>query len=627
MLSAETGAAPMVLNVDDNDSARTSLSIILRHHGLNVIEAGTGRDALRLARDRPDLVVLDVILPDLDGYEVCRRLKADPATAHTPVVMISGKAVGPTDRAHALEDGAVVHLTKPVDPAVLVAQLNALLRLRRAERMHRRAAAVLEATTDGFVVLDRDWRYAYLNPRAEEAFGRRRDQLLGRNVWEVFPEGVGSAFEREYRRAMDDRVAVEVEDFCRPLGRWVEARAFPAEDGLAVLFRDVTARRRLEDQYRQAQKMEAVGVLAGGVAHDFNNLLTVISGYADLAAEVLPLKHPAREAVGEIRRAGDRAAGLTRQLLAFGRKAVVAPRVIDLNGLVLDVERMLRRLIGEDIDLAVRLQPAVGAVRADPGHLEQVILNLAVNARDAMPTGGKLTVETRDVTLDDEYARGKVGVTPGRYVLLSVSDTGAGIPPDVQPHIFEPFFTTKGPGKGTGLGLATVHGIVTQAGGHVAVYSEPGTGTAFKVYLPRAVDPAAPRPMSVLLDPARGTETVLLVEDDESVRRLAATVLGQAGFTVLEAGDGAEAVRVAEGHDGPVHLLVTDVVMPGMGGRELAGQLAGSRPGVKVLYLSGYTDDAVVRHGVLEDHVRFLQKPFTPATLTRAVREALDGGG
>jgi len=254
-----------------------------------------------------------------------------------------------------------------------------------------------------------------------------------------------------------------------------------------------------------------------------------------------------------------------------------------------------------------------------------VILNLAVNARDAMPTGGKLTVETRDVTLDDEYARGKVGVTPGRYVLLSVSDTGAGIPPDVQPHIFEPFFTTKGPGKGTGLGLATVHGIVTQAGGHVAVYSEPGTGTAFKVYLPRAVDPAAPRPMSVLLDPARGTETVLLVEDDESVRRLAATVLGQAGFTVLEAGDGAEAVRVAEGHDGPVHLLVTDVVMPGMGGRELAGRVAAARPGVRVLFLSGYTDDAVVRHGVLEEHVRFLQKPFTPAALTRAVRKALDG--
>ncbi|MDB5306593.1 MAG: domain S-box protein [Gemmataceae bacterium] len=743
-------ARPTVLNVDDDETARTSLTWILQHEGFRVREASTGRDALRLAADRPDLVVLDVVLPDQSGYEVCRRLKADPVTAHTPVLMLSGLAVGSGDRVAGLEGGADAYLTKPADPDVLVAQLRALLRVRRAEEAGRRAVAVLETATDCLVVLAPDWRYVYANPSAERALRHPRDELLGKTIWEVFPEANDSASGRAFRRAVGERVPVEVEDYYPSLGAWFDVRASPTEDGLALCFRDVTARRRaeeeirlrdramravsqgilitdparfdnpvvyanpgferltgytaaevigrncrflqgkdtdpeavallrraidggraceveilnfrkdgspfwnqlsvtpvqdgegrvthfvgiladvtarrrLEDQLRQAQKMEAVGQLAGGVAHDFNNLLTVITGYADIAADSLPPDHPARDLVAEMRRAGERAAGLTRQLLAFSRRAILSPRVLDPNALVRDVERMLRRLIGEDVDLAVRLQPGVGRVRVDPGHLEQVLLNLAVNARDAMPTGGQLTIETRDVDLDEEDAGAHTGVRPGRYVLFAVGDTGAGIPPDVLPHIFEPFFTTKGPGKGTGLGRATAHGIVQQADGHLGVYSEVGVGTTFKVYLPRTEDRAAPGVgQSGVRALARGTETVLLAEDEEGVRALARFVLRQAGYEVLEAADGVAAGRVAAAYPGPIHVLVTDVVMPGLGGRDLAAQLVASRPGLKVLYLSGYTDDAVVRHGVLEDHVHFLQKPFSPAVLTGKVREVLD---
>jgi two-component system cell cycle sensor histidine kinase/response regulator CckA len=387
----------------------------------------------------------------------------------------------------------------------------------------------------------------------------------------------------------------------------------------------VTDRRRLEEQLHQASKMEAVGQLAGGVAHDFNNLLTVITGYGALVADALPPGDPVRELVGEMVRAGERAAGLTRQLLAFSRKQVLSPRVVDLNAVVADTERMLRRLIGADVDLAARLQPNLGRVRADPGQVEQVVMNLAVNARDAMPRGGKLTVETRDVELGEDYCRTHPEARPGPHVLLAVSDTGCGMTEEVRLRIFEPFFTTKGPGKGAGLGLATVFGIVKQSGGSVEVYSEVGVGTTFKVYLPRADAPAAADATGpVQAAVTRGTETLLVAEDEPAVRALTCHVLRSAGYTVLEAETGEEAVRVADRHAGPVHLLVTDVVMPGGGGRELAETLAERHPGARVLFLSGYTADAVVRHGILGERADFLQKPFTPAALARKVREVLD---
>ena len=388
---------------------------------------------------------------------------------------------------------------------------------------------------------------------------------------------------------------------------------------------DITERKRLEAQLRQAQKMEAVGRLAGGIAHDFNNLIQVITGCGEVVLGDLPALHPCRDLVREMKNAGDRAAALTRQLLAFSRQQILAPRLLDLGAVAQDTSRLLRRLIGEDVELVTAAEPGLGLVRADPNQVEQVLLNLAVNARDAMPQGGKLTIETCNVELDEGYARANPDARPGPHVLLAVSDTGQGMDEATRSRVFEPFFTTKGE-RGTGLGLATVYGIVRQSDGHVTVYSEVGRGTTFKVYLPRVLDGVPTAPAEVVrAAPPRGSETVLLVEDEDGVRALAGYVLRDCGYEVLEARNGAEALRVAGGHTGQIELVVTDVVMPQMGGREVAERVAALHPEARVLFLSGYTDDAIVRHGILEEEVAFLQKPFTTAALARKVREVLDG--
>jgi PAS domain S-box-containing protein len=388
---------------------------------------------------------------------------------------------------------------------------------------------------------------------------------------------------------------------------------------------DITDRAQLENQFRQAQRMEAVGRLAGGVAHDFNNLLTVINSYSEFLLEDLDAEDHRRHDVEEIRKAGVSAAALTRQLLAFSRQQVLQPQILDPSDVLAKAESLLKRMIGEDVEVVMALAPQLGTVRADPGQVEQVIMNLAVNARDAMPEGGRLTIETANVEMDEAYLRNHAVGSPGRYVMLAVTDTGVGMDETTQAHIFEPFFTTKETGKGTGLGLATVYGVVKQSGGFIWVYSEPGHGTTFKIYLPRVDEPAQSLTgPDVTTKSLRGVETVLLVEDAVAVRAVARHTLERQGYTVLEASNGAAALRLAAEHPGTIQLVVTDVVMPGMNGRQFAEQLAAARPSLKVLYTSGYTDDAVVRHGVLESGVQFLQKPFTPDALARKVREVLD---
>ncbi len=389
---------------------------------------------------------------------------------------------------------------------------------------------------------------------------------------------------------------------------------------------DITERERLTDQLRQSQKMQAIGELAGGVAHDFNNLLMVVKGHSQLLLDRLPDSSPLRPGAQQIEKAADRAASLTRQLLAFSRKQVLQPRVLDMNEVVNGMIRMFSRVIGENIDMAFLPAANLSRVKADPGQIEQVLLNLVVNARDAMPTGGRLTIETSNVELDRSYAAAHTSVEPGHYVMLSVTDTGCGMSEETQSRIFEPFFTTKGPGKGTGLGLATVYGVVKQSGGYIYVYSEIDRGTTFKIYLPQVIaelDKLAGE--AVAPGQARGSETILFVEDEQSVRELVQQYLSATGYTVLEAPDGARALKIAEGHAEPIHLLITDVVMPHLSGPDLATQLAASRPGLKVLFISGYTDDTVFRHGVLEGGVAFLQKPFNLKALAAKIREMLDG--
>ena len=486
---------------------------------------------------------------------------------------------------------------------------------------------VLDEMREGLQVIDRNWRYMYLN-RAAANHGRvRREELLGRTMFECYPGIEGTDVFALLQRCMVERVTTAMtNDFKFADGRvqTFELRVAPCECGIMVLSIDVTENRKLEAQYRHAQKMEAIGRLAGSVAHDFNNSLSVILSYASMIASDLKPIDPIRDDVLAIKEAGERAAELTRQLLTFSRQQALKLRVLSLNEIVASAERMLQRLLGEDIDLVIDLDPGASKVYVDAGQLDQVILNVVINARDAMPEGGKLTIETKDVTLDESYTSRHFGVTPGPHVMLAISDTGSGMSEDVQTRIFEPFFTTKAPGKGTGLGLATVFGIVQQCGGSIWVYSEPGNGTTFKIYFPRAQ--RATKPESIMPAPMslEGTETILLVEDQDDVRGAAQQILRRYGYHVLEARNADEALLCCERHSATIHLLLTDVVMPHMNGRELAERLAQLRPEMKVLFMSGYTDNAIVHHGVLDSGMAYLQKPLEPEKLGRRVREVLD---
>ncbi|MDI6752990.1 MAG: PAS domain S-box protein [Thermodesulfobacteriota bacterium] len=540
----------------------------------------------------------------------------------------------------------------------LIEELAALRRrvkeLEESARKHQQAEEALEESKErfrqiydeapiGFHELNSTGNIVQVNRTELEILGYRAEEMLGQPVWKFVVEeeitrkvlmakiagdvSFHETFERTYRRKDGTTLPVLGKDrVIRDKGGQIL--------GIRSTFEDITERRqseealsKSEEQLRQWQKVEAIGKLAGGVAHDFNNLLMTIKGYSEILLGKFDPGDPRHEEVEEILMAAERATSLTRQLLAFGRRQVLHPQVLDLNGIVTNMNKMLRRLIGEDIQLLTILDQELWSVKVDPGQIEQVIMNLAVNARDAMPRGGKLTIETTNVVLDKNYAKQYVSVKPGPYVMMAVSDNGCGMDKEIQSHLFEPFFTTKEKGKGTGLGLSTVYGIVKQSGGNIWVYSEPGQGTSFKIYLPKAAEAGKEkyRPIeSPRILARQGTETILLVEDEKAVRTMIRKTLQSNGYTVLEAHHGQEALHICDQYSGPIHLMVTDVVMPQMSGKELAEKLTPKRPEMKILYMSGYPDNSIVQHGVLEPGTEFLQKPFTFNTLEAKVRKILD---
>ncbi len=592
------------------------------------------------AVDSPSVNSFDFVHPD-DRARIA-ELRAKIRDQPNASVTIEFRAVLPDGSIRWLESVGTNLLHEPAIGAFVANFRDVTERKQAVEALRlseARFARLADSGIIGIVLADVNGKVLEANDAYLQMIGYSREELLAgkvnwsqmtppewqagdeRAVAQLKSEGVASPWEKEMFRKDGSRVPVllgvamldypNVVTFCADLTERKRAEA---------------ALRRSEEQLRQSQKMEAVGRLAGGVAHDFNNVLSVILSYTALLIEDTRGGDPMRDDLAEIKKAAERAANLTRQLLLFSRQQIFEPKVLDLNDLLIQMDKMLHRLVGEDVDLFLSPARSLGRVKIDPGHVEQVVMNLVVNARDAMSTGGKLTIETENVVLDEEYARQHVGVKPGAYVMLAVNDTGAGMDKATQTRIFEPFFTTKGVGKGTGLGLSTVFGIVQQNHGSIWVYSEPGKGSTFKVYLPRVDEEVDAVKGRAFLTVMRGSETILLVEDEEQVRAVARGILRRNGYQVIEAANPGEALLLCESYQGLIHLLLTDVVMPHMSGPELAKRLSAVRPDMRVLCMSGYTDDSVVRHGVLESHMAFIQKPFTPESLTTKVREVLDRG-
>jgi PAS domain S-box-containing protein len=539
--------------------------------------------------------------------------------------------------------GAVVEMRQRDEIGELAATFNRMTsavaereeRLRESEERFR---TMTESAVDAVVTADANGNIVSWNRGARAAFGYAPEEVLGTPLTRLVPEHLRDVDAEGRERIAPTDVTPALERPVELHGVRKDRRAFPIELSLArwetrrgsfltVIIRDITERRQLEEQFRQAQKMESIGRLAGGLAHDFNNLLTVIGGHAELLRGRLQPEDPLHRRIGHIQEAAAHAADLTKQLLAFSRKQVLAPQILDLNAVVVEIEPMLRRLIGEDIDLVTAPARGLSSIKADPAQIKQILLNLAVNARDAMPQGGKLTIETENVEVDQHYARLHPDVTPGTYVMLAVTDTGIGMDEETRSRIFEPFFTTKAAGLGTGLGLATVYGIVKQSNGAISVYSEPGLGTAFKVYLPRVLETVDSVATTAPAGCRGGSETILLVEDNEMVRTLTCEILKRQGYTVVEARHGADALDLARRYHGPIHLLLTDVVMPEMSGPELVARLAPMRPQMKIIYMSGYTADAIDHQGMLDEGIEFLPKPIGLDTLVRKLRDVLDGRG
>jgi two-component system cell cycle sensor histidine kinase/response regulator CckA len=494
--------------------------------------------------------------------------------------------------------------------------------------------ALLESASQAIISIDRNGRIVLANPRAEQIFNYTREELVGSRIELLLPESKRAGHSRQrddyftHPRARPMGIGMEL------AGRRRDGTEFPVEVSLShietdegtfgiAFVSDISQRKQLEEQLVHAQKMEAVGRLAGGVAHDFNNMLTVISGYTRMILDELSPLDPLHDYAQEIGKAAERAGAITNQLLSFSRRQVIQPRVVNVNAILAQTEKMLRRLLGEDIQLTLSLGDGVGNIQADPNQIEQAVVNLAVNSRHAMPTGGHISIETGNVHLDEDYIKTHLGVTPGEFVMISVTDTGHGMDAATKQRIFEPFFTTKERGKGTGLGLASVYGMVKQSGGDIWVYSEPDKGTTFRLYFPKVAGTVSEiKPSEQETGERPGNETVLVVEDEKPVRDLTVRMLQQLGYSVLSAGSGEEAIAISHSFGSKISLLLTDVVMPQMSGRQVADALLAARPDLKVLYLSGYTGNTVIHHGV-ESDVNFLPKPFSRDALHKKVDEVL----
>ena len=636
MKPVETGRSDIMI-VDDDPVNLKLLEDMLLEKGHEIRSFPRGRLALAAAvKHPPDLILLDVNMPEMNGYEVCKHLKANETLADVPVIFLSGLSET-KDKMKAFGSGAVDYVSKPFQFEEVHARVETHLSLHALQRALKTQNQRLEESAADVIFrfeLHPQPHFAYINPAATSILGYTPNEhyadpeLMLKIVHPDDRDALSAVFRGDFssgstvtfRCVHRNKKTIWIEQR-NTLVKDSEGRPI-AIDGIA---RDITERRNLEEQLRQSQKMESIGLLAGGVAHDFNNMLTVTIGYCDLIlSDDSP---PARtvDKVNQVKKAAQHAAALTKQLLAFGRRQILHPTVLNINTVVETSTKMLRRIIGEDIQLVTRLDADLGSVKADATQIDQVLMNLAVNAKDAMPEGGTITIETRNLTLDE--SRAAEGFTTGPCVMLAFSDTGCGMDAVTKSRIFEPFYTTKELGKGTGLGLSIIYGIVKQSAGDIRVFSEPGRGTRFEIILPRS-EPAketteAKAPIATV---AAGSETILLVEDDEAVRNLVATFLRNGGYSVLMASEGNEALRVWEQFKGKIGLLLTDVIMPGMSGAALVESLKGAHPGIRVLFMSGYAGDAVVSQGQLDPRIPLIQKPFTAEKLLEKVRAVLDSG-
>ncbi len=671
--------SPLILTIDDEKNIRKSFRNFLEDYEYRVIEAENGQIGLELFKtEKPNLVLVDLRMPEIDGLEVLKEITN--ISPNTPIIVVSGTGII-GDAVEALRLGAWDYLLKPIEDisVLLHAVEKALERAnlirenkdyqehleleikKRTQELEESNAALAESENtlnsiigqipDIIYRLDPEGKIVFIS-QSVSRYGYSPESLIGQSIFdfvhhedkEIIKQHLNerrkekrSTKSLEVRLKTPNRKADSIES--HGIGEdnnfifSVDAEGIYSTQnngesnflGTQGIARDITERKKLEEQLQHSQKMEAIGMLAGGIAHDFNNLLTSIMGYSYLSLNQLKEDNPLFGNIKEIQSAGERATSLTRQLLAFSRKQVIQPQIIDLNKLINNTQKMLKRIVGENIEFITIPDSSIGYLKADPGQIEQIVMNLVVNARDAMPNGGKLIIETSNTYLDDAYSKEHIDVTPGQYIMLSISDNGCGIDKETLKHIFEPFFTTKEMGKGTGLGLSTVYGIIKQSGGHIFVYSEIDKGTAFKVYFPRIYFEEEKQPSDIGSDKhLYGNETILVVEDDETVRKLIATILTSYGYKIHIANSGDAALHYINNPKGKIDLLLTDVILPKMSGTELADKVTSICKDIKIVFMSGYTDRSIVQHGILEEGINYIQKPFTHDILVQKIRKVLD---